>query len=231
MAPRAGHKRTTTPAPAPAPANPAPPGHNVGGPLTQDDMDDLFLIHLAQARKDNDALEAAMEIVRGVRKGRARNRNLCKTDGFPLSELDIILKDELLPRHDVEEREEKRLRMRGIAKQPGGSLEQGDLFNDSFSQHDKDKEYWAGHGFTEGLRGSEQDPGKHGVPGEFQQDWLQSWHSGQERLAKAWATKTRIDGGAAPETPAEPETDPGNPPGEEEPAGDEQPSETDGEQP
>lgn len=197
MAARAG-KKTPPASPPPPPAN--PPTHNQG-PLTQADLDDLFLVHLAQARQDDDALEKAMEIVRGVRKGRTRNRTLCRTDGFPLTELDRILEDELLPRHEVEEREEKRLRMRGVASQPGGSMDQQDLFGDSFAQKEKDERYWRGHGLTAGLRGLEQDPSKHEVPPEWTQMWLEEWHEGQKRLAKAWETKARIEGGGAPPAP------------------------------
>lgn len=164
-------------------------------------------MHLAQARQDNDALDKAMELVRGVRKARTRNRVLCRTDGFPLSELDVILDDELLPRHEVEEREEKRLRMRGVASQPGGSLEQQDLFADSFAKAERDENYWRGHGLTHGLRGLDQDPDKYEVPPERRQMWLEEWHEGQKRLAKAWQTKARIEGGgAAPAPPVVEET-------------------------
>lgn len=196
MAPRAGTKQTTPPA-----ANSG--GNQPQGPLTQEDLDDLFLVHLAQARADNDALEKAMEAVRAVRKIRTRNRTLCRTDGFPLSELDSILSDEMLPRHEVEDREAKRLRMRGVAGQPGGSTEQMDLFQDSFAQREKDVAYWRGHGLMTGLRGAENDPAGNGVPQEHVQIWQEEWHAGQERLAKAWATKNRIEGGGKPEPKAE----------------------------
>lgn len=189
MAAKAG----TTPAPTPSPA---PPGHNQG-PLTRDELDDLFIVHLAQARKDNDALEAAMEAVRAVRKGRTRNRELCRSDGFPLTETDSILKDELLPRHEVEDREAMRLRMRGIANQPGGNRDGGNLlpgFSDSFAQREKDEAYWRGHGLTAGLRGVEQNPEANEVPPEWHQVWMTEWHAGQKRLAKAWETKMRIEG-------------------------------------
>lgn len=204
MASRAGSK--TTPPPAPDNRPPAAPDHNQG-PLTQADLDDLFLVHLATARADNDLLEKAMETVRGVRKGRTRNRTLCRTDGFPLSELDVILADELLSRHDVEEREDKRIRMRGVAGQPGGNMEQADLFRDSFAQAEKDVAYWSGQGLTAGLRGLDQDPTKHEVPPEHHQIWLTEWHEGQKRLAKAWETKNRIEGVVPPEKPPEPATD------------------------
>lgn len=211
MAPRAGKKKTPPSTPPPPTAPPPSSDHNQG-PLTQDDLDDLFLVHLAQARQDNDALEKAQEIVRGVRKARTRNRVLCRTDGFPLTELDVILADELLPRHEVEEREDKRLRMRGVASQPGGSLEQQDLFSDSFAKAERDETYWRGHGLTHGLRGLDQDPDKYEVPPERRQMWLEEWHEGQKRLAKAWETKARIEGGApapakpgAEDTPSEPD--------------------------
>lgn len=204
MAPRAGQK---TPPPPPSP-NPAPAGHNQG-PLTQDDLDDLFIVHLAQARQDNDAVEAANEVLRGVKKKRTRNRVLCRTDGFPLTELDNILADELLPQHEVAEREAQRLRMRALANQPGGSLEpaKDNLlpgFSDSFAKREQDEGYWRGHGFTAGQRGLEADVEKHGVPPEWHQVWLTQWHEGQKRLAKAWETKQRIEGTLPiPPTPAE----------------------------
>lgn len=197
MAPRAGKKKTPPLTPPSQTAPPPSSDHNQG-PLTQSDLDDLFLVHLAQARQDNDALEKAQEIVRGVRKARTRNRVLCRTDGFPLTELDVILADELLPRHEVEEREDKRLRMRGVASQPGGSLEQQDLFSDSFAKAERDETYWRGHGLTHGLRGLDQDPDKYEVPPERRQMWLEEWHEGQKRLAKAWETKARIEGGGSP---------------------------------
>ena len=189
MAPRAGSKKTPTPPP------PSGGTNQPRGPLDQSELDDLFLTHLAQARKDNDALEAAMEAVRAVRKIRTRNRTLCRTEGFPLSELDNILADELLPRHEVEEREAKRLRMRGLSGQPGGSTEQMDLFNDSFAQKERDEAHWRGHGYTAGLRGLEQDPAKHEVPPEYFQVWLEEWANGQQRLAQAWNTRQKIEGG------------------------------------
>jgi hypothetical protein len=178
--------------------------HNQG-PLTQDDLDDLFVVHLAQARKDNDALDAAMEAVRAVRKVRTRNRTVCRTDGFPLTELDNILADELLPRHEVEDREAQRLRMRGVAGQPGGSTEQPDLFKDSFAKRERDEAYWRGQGYTAGLRGLDQDPNKYDVPQEQHQAWLEDWHAGQKRLATAWETKARIESGGAPPPPPPPE--------------------------
>lgn len=218
MAPRAGKKS----APSANPPTPTPPGHNAEGPLTQDDMDDLFIVHLAQARKDDDLVEKAMEAVRAAKKARTRNRTLCRTDGFPLKELDNILADELLSRSDVEEREAKRLRMRGVAGQPGGSLSQGDLFDDSFADAERDEAYWRGHGLTIGMRGLACDPEANGVPAERWQTWQQEWGAGQARLGRAMATKARIEGkdpeweGAAPK-PVEPEPvadDPNKPKGD-----------------
>lgn len=198
MAPRAGSKKKAPPPQAEndrvdVGGNRAPSP----GPLTQDEMDDLFIVHLAQARADNDVVENAMNIVRGVKKTRTRNRTLARTDGFPLKQMDEILADELLSRHDVEEREAIRQRMRGIAQQPGGNMIQADLFRDSFAQADKDDAYWAGLGLTAGLRGLEQDPSKYEVPQERWQLWLENWHEGQKKLAKAWETKTRIERGEA----------------------------------
>lgn len=178
---------------APPILNP-PATHNEPTPLTAGELDDLFLVHLATARADNDTLEKAMEVIRGIKKTRTRNRNLARTDGFPLVELDSILADELLPRHEVEDREAKRLRMRGVANQPGGSLEQGDLFNDSFAQAEKDEAYWRGHGLTVGLRGLEADPVKFEVPQEHHQTWMAERMEGQKRLAAAWETKKRLEG-------------------------------------
>lgn len=194
MAARAGAKRKDPP---PAPENPGPKHNQTPVGLTQDEMDDLFIVHLAQARADNDVVENAMNIVRGVKKTRTRNRTLARTDGFPLKQMDEILADELLSRHDVEEREAIRQRMRGIAQQPGGNMIQADLFRDSFAQADKDDAYWAGLGLTAGLRGLEQDPSKYEVPQERWQLWLENWHEGQKKLAKAWETKTRIERGEA----------------------------------
>lgn len=202
MAPRTGRK---PPPPADPPATPPPSDHNQQGPLTQEDLDDLFLVHLAQARKDNDTIEKAKEALRAVQKIRTRNRNLCKTDGFPLKALDEILKDELANPSEVREFEDKRARMRGLANQPGGSLEQMDLFNDSFAQKERDEADWRGHGYTAGLRGLDNDVdtlNRLGVPAEFRQAWMDAWHEGQKRLAKAHATKMRIEG-----KPLHPETE------------------------
>jgi hypothetical protein len=214
-----------------SPAPPPPSGNddkNIGhnsqaGPLTQEDLDDLFLVHLAQARADNETLEKAMEAVRAVRKIRTRNRNTCRTDGFPLTELDNILADELMPRSDVEEREAKRLRMRGVAGQPGGSLEpQQDLFKDSFAKREADEAYWRGHGKMIGLRGADPDITKYDVPGEFTQAWEEERREGTARLERAYLTKSRIEGTAEPEKPAEP-TPPAE--GAATPAGEPKPSE------
>lgn len=207
MAPRTGKK----PKPAPPPSGDNPnihPEHN-SGVLTQEDKDDLFLIHLAQARQDNAALEKAMEAVRAVRKVRTRNRNLCRTDGFPLALMDEILKDEELAYHEVQERETIRLRMRGVANQPGGSLDQLDLFNDSFAASEAAEARWRGDGKLAGLRAADnsvEEMDRRGVPPEWRQAWMEEWGEGQQRLARAFATKNRIEGKpdpAAPEPAAE----------------------------
>lgn len=183
---------------------PSPHTHNQpDGPLTQKEMDDLFLIHLAQARKDNDELERAMEIVRAVKKLRKRNRNLAHTDGFILEELDNILADEQLPRSDVERREAMRSRMRGIANQPGGDLQQQDLFQRVADQ----TKMWEEHGYTCGLRGADQDPQVQGVPAELHQAWMAKYTEGQKRLGEAFLTKHKIDGTEPPKVEAEPETE------------------------
>lgn len=203
------------------------PTHNQpDGPLTQKDMDDLFLIHLAQARKDNDELERAMEIVRAVKKIRKRNRNLAHTDGFILEEMDNILADEQLPRSDVERREDMRARMRGVANQPGGVLLQQDLFQRVADQ----TKIWEEHGYTCGLRGADQDPQVQGVPAELHQAWMAKYGEGQKRLMDAWATKHKIDGTAPPANEDTKEEVSGETPGpaEEEPAGEVEEADEDG---
>ena len=73
---------------------------------------------------------------------------------------------------------------------------QADLFSGSFTQRDKDDAYWSRHGLTAmACAGLEQDPSKYDVPQERWQVWLENWHEGQKKLAKAWQTKQRIDSG------------------------------------
>jgi hypothetical protein len=249
MAPRAGTPKTPKKkpdlrvvgdegAPPPAAENPngqlganAPPGA-----LTQDQKDDLQLVHMARMRKDNELLENALSAVKAVRKQRTLYRAEVRGDGFPLTLMDEVLEDELLPLHEVAEREEARARIRGVANQPGGSLQQGDLFDDSFQRAEEVKKRWGDHGYTAGLRGLEQTPDKHGVPQEHHQLWLERWSDGQARLGQAFVSKHQIDGSdippefanavGRPGPEAEGAENPPPPPSDDDGAGAEAPKET-----
>lgn len=207
MAQKAGSKKTPpsppnpmngSPAPDPAPLDHNTPKIEPPPGLTLSDRDDLQLVHMANMRKANDELEAAMEIVRGVRKRRTRLRNEVSLDGFPLSLMDEMLEDELLPRHEVEEREMKRSHMRGVASQPGGAV-QGDI-EEVIQRKERDATWWGDHGYRVGLRGADFcDPSKFDVPEEHWQVWQEQYGAGQKRLAKAWFTKSKLDGSAVPD--------------------------------
>lgn len=167
-----------------------PPNHNAPAALSEDERADLLIVHLQHARSHNDALAEAMEVVKAVKKKRAQHRHEIKADGFPLHLVDEILEDEGRPRFEVEREEELRRSMRAAANQPvGGQLE---LFNDSFSQTDKDREHWTGAGYTAGLRGADNDPPDECHP-EFHNDFRKGWEDGQAKLISAMSTVETIN--------------------------------------
>lgn len=210
------------PGQSPNPNQPPPngEGHNSQGPLTQKDLDDLQLVHMAEMRQHNDALEKAMEAVRGVRKMRTRHRTVVRTDGFPIALMDEMLEDEELPLHEVKEREAKRSHMRGVANQPGGKVSDLPLI-ELAQEKVNDEARWRGHGYTVGLRGADPDPTKYEVPGDMLQAWEEERRRGTSRLEEAFITKHRIEG-------TTPEPKPDKPPeeGAAAAAGEPEPSET-----
>lgn len=176
------------------------PGHNEPpAPLTAEDMEALFLKHLKTAREDNAAMEKAMEAVRAVRKRRNNNRNVCKTDGFGLKHLDQILLEEARARHENEADAKNRTFMRRVARLPvtGDDEEQLDMFTAVTAKGDqsldRDDAYWAGEGYTAGLRGLEADPAKYEVPPERGQVWLDARMQGQQKLAENLDRAKKID--------------------------------------
>lgn len=212
---------------------PPPPQEPERPNVTQEDKDDLFLVHLAQARQDNEKQEVLKNALRVFNKQRTLRRAACRADGFPLAQLDEILKDELEDAEDVAKREEARARMRGLAGVAGGSKQQ-DLFDDSFAKREAHEQKWLEHGLLVGLRGANPDPGKYNVPPDLIQDWEAKRREGQDRLGKALATSMRMGGprpegmehltgsGEAPDAPADAPAGPDAPltPGSEEAPGD-----------
>lgn len=160
--------------------------------LAVGDREALFLSHLATAREDDALLEKAMEAVRGVRKRRTRNRNLCSTDGFSLKVMDEILADEVRPEEDVAKDAELRTEMRAYARQPVLGPAQRDLF-DAIAprepQGEKDEAYWNAKGFEVGFRGKQSgDPAEHGIPpGDPTQWWTAGWQNAQAH----WGSKLK----------------------------------------
>ncbi len=172
------------------------PDHNEVG-LTAEEKADLFLVHLAQARKDNDTLEQAMEVVRGVRKVRNRNRSLCHSDGFGLKHLDEILRDEGMDRDTREKDAALRTMMRRAAGMPVLGEAQLDLFAQNTNVPDAipdtiDQTNIRLDGYNAGLRGLEATPPEWVAPDDHQ-TWLEEWGRGQTRIAEAMATKKKID--------------------------------------
>lgn len=204
MAAKAGAKAPDTPQ-----DGPFPPDHNesqagVEGPettptpepepelgLAPDDREALLVSHLAQARLDNKALEAAMEVVRGVRKVRNRHRNLAHNDGFSLKILDEVLNDEARDRLELEDEAELRTFMRNTAHLPVIGRAQMDLFanvNEAppkpTGNANEDEAYWTTEGFRVGFRGGDGAI-PHGVPpGMATQAWTAGWQSAQAELGK-----------------------------------------------
>lgn len=201
---KANAKGVVTPAnenpaapPVREPGSPEGPEHNENGGISQDDRDDLLITHLAQGRSDNAAMETAMEVVRGIRKRRTRNRNECETDGFSLKEFDNILADELKPRHVREEEAAIRTNMRRAANMPVLGARQLDMFavQAKVAKPDNAAADLAAarqDGFMAGLRGDPKVVPDFIAKG-LSQPWLEEWDAGQARLAKAMDTKNRLD--------------------------------------
>lgn len=147
----------------------------------------LFRHHLAQARADSASLEQAMEVVRGVRKRRNRNRNECRTDGFPLEILDRILRRESMTTADLEAEAEVEGFMLDAAALPvpGYVLKQGELFGV------RDENWWKSEGYRRGLNGQDQAyPGE--MPPEFRTAFTAGYSSGQEDMAESKKLFQRI---------------------------------------
>lgn len=147
--------------------------------LTDDQKKALFLYHLDNCRKQNAALETAMEAVRAVRKLRNRIRHEAHGDGFPLKKIDEILFKEGLSQKDLEVEAELFHWMDKAAGVPvGGQLE---LFAKT-PVETKDALDWEAEGFRAGLRGHDATLPE-AVPPRFHQSWLKGRMKGQEELA------------------------------------------------
>jgi len=162
---------------------PAPVGHNAP-PLTKEDREALYIIHLANAREDNDKLAAAKAVFEAVKKARVLRRKALSSDGFDIHETDRILRDEERPRYEVEADEEIRHFQRTAANQPVGAQLELTFQNDSFTQQELDEAHWRGRGYTAGLRGADNDPPEECHP-EFHQVFREGWADGQEKLIKS----------------------------------------------
>lgn len=213
MAAKAGAKAPDTPQ-----DGPFPPDHNesqagVEGPettpapepelgLAPDDREALLVSHMAQARLDNKALEAAMEVIRGVRKVRNRHRNVCKTDGFSLKVLDEVLADEVRDRLELEDEAEMRTFMRNTARLPVIGRAQMDLFKDvnqppprPTGEVGDDEGYFFTEGFNAGFRGLDgkiPDTVPNGPPTQW---WTDGWGAGQAQLGKRLKRAEEINEG------------------------------------
>jgi hypothetical protein len=193
MAPKAGSKRTEK-APPPAADNPNVELGSNAGAMSDDDRQALFLKHKVQAEKDNEALEKALEIVRGVRKKRNNNRNLCRTDGFPLAYLDEILEEQGRTTAENEKDAEVRTLMRVASNLPVIGARQLDMFEHlkaaETPEGERDETYYRTQGYSAGFAGQPSAPQDLGVPpGEPTQWWQEGWGDGQtvraQRLARA----------------------------------------------
>jgi len=167
--------------------------------LSQEERGALFLVHLKKAREDNIALEKAMEIVRGVRKQRNRNRNECKTDGFSLKYLDEILADEVKTESEKKQDAETRTFMRRTAAIPVTGDDQLDLFSRVPSLTSKgdqsldlDDAHWTGVGYAAGLRADDGTPPE-GTPPERVQAWMVGWQAGQAKIVESMKTVSDIE--------------------------------------
>ena len=166
-------------APAPGPGHNEPPA-----PLTQEQMADLLLVHLATHRRVDKELDDAMNVVRGINKRRKRLRNDIKSDGFTLKYVDEVLHDEKKSRSDTEADAANRTFIRRVARQPvtGDDQDQLDLFNAKTTKGDVsldgDDAHWAGVAYAAALRGGEVSPAENGVPPERIQAWEQGLSAG-----------------------------------------------------
>lgn len=183
MAAKAGTKK----------AAPAGAGDNSEA-FTAEDREALFTHHLVQARKDATILEKAMEAVRGVKKARKKNREMCRMDGFALKYLDEILAEEQLSESDRVADAEMRTFMRVTANLPVIGARQLDLFSGlapaSAESGPKTEADYRSMGYNAGFSATgpcvvpEEVP-----PGDPAQWWVEGWNDAQrtlgERLSKA----------------------------------------------
>jgi len=178
-----------------------PMGHNSPPvPLTLEEREALFHRHKKQAKDDNAAMEKAMEVVRGIRKKRNQNRNLCRSDGFPLKHLDTILELEGRAAHENAADAEIRTMMFRASRLPvtGAEDEQLELAftpqtTNGTDSLDADDATWGGYGYSAGLRGDDGDPKAHDVPPERLQAWMAGWQEGQAKLMANLTTAKAIE--------------------------------------
>jgi len=179
-----------------------PPADHNAKPLTDDQRDALYLTHVDQARKDNAALEKAMEGVRAVRKVRTRNRTLCRTDGFPLEKLDRNLKreemdwDELVKLAAVEAQMD---RAQGL---PTTGTEQLDLFgvprtSTGEPSLDRDDNWFAALGYRAGKMGADQAV-PDSVPPQHRAAYEQGYGDGQKAVVAAWEIRKELEKNRVP---------------------------------
>ncbi len=171
--------------------------HNEPTPLTDEQREALYLTHVDQARRDNSAVDAAMEVLRGIRKGRTRNRTICRTDGFPLEKLDRNLKRENMDWDELVAEAKVHALMDRAQGLPTTGQEQLDLFGTALTAKgepslDKDDGYWAGIGYRAGKKGDVKTPPDY-VPPEYGQAWMAGWDDGQTALAKAWEMRNEME--------------------------------------
>lgn len=164
------------------------------GALNENDRAFLWITHLDQGRKDNAAIEEAMNVVRGIRKRRNRNRNLTSSDGFILDEMDKILADETRETAELEKDAKTRRFMRKTAGMPTGE-DQPDLFAagaDKESPNTLPESRAYADGYKAGVGGKDCVVPDYIAP-EFHQGWVESWQKGQQFLFEAWERRQEIE--------------------------------------
>lgn len=183
-------------------ADPTPGvGHNEPPvPLTPEEKADLLAVQLQTHRGIDKELDAANEVIRGIRKRRNRLRNEIKADGHPLKYVDELLHDENKARHEQEDDAKARTFIRHVGRVPVTGVadqDQLDLFTVKTSKGDfsmaDDDARWGGIAFAVAMRGGDYDPAKNGVPPERIQAWEQGITAGLEQIGKAMETAKEIN--------------------------------------
>ena len=153
-------------------------GHNLGS----DEREDLLLFHLNKLRKANAELEDLMEPVRTQKKHISQLRKNATDDGYPVKQIDSILKREGQATHELQEEADINFWMDQIAGLPVGG--QADLFANTPAEI-RDELTYEGEGYAAGLRGDDIQVRLLEVSPRFHQNLMKGYNAGQERLIRA----------------------------------------------